>query len=228
VFLKHGLCHTILSDRGKEFDCELLDELSKTLGVTKLRTTSFNPSANGACEVWHRLINGMFAKCVREDQKDWSDWLPYVTFCYNASTHSATQFPPHFVFTGRMPIWTVDLMLPTINETERNVPDYVNEVTTKLHKVYDLVRENLCTSWLNSSRWYNRKTHPKAFQPGDVVRVYYPRKFKGRTPKWQCYFSTEAVVEQKLNDATYIVKSRGWRQPRVVHVDKLKQVQHFA
>jgi len=37
-----------------------------------------------------------------ETQKDWSHWLAYVTFCYNATEHSATGFPPFFVFTGRL------------------------------------------------------------------------------------------------------------------------------
>lgn len=227
VFLRFGLCHTILSDLGKEFECELLNELSAVLGVTKLRTTSFTPSANGAVENWHKLINAMFAKCVRQDQRDWADWLQYVAFAYNAAEHSATKFSPFYIFTGRTPIWTVDLLLPQTVDGERNVPEYVRNVTHKLHCVFDLVRENLNQAWLNSSRWYNKKTHPKSFEPGDRVRVYYPRRYKGKTPKWQNFFATEAVVAKKINDATYIVSAKGWKSPRLIHVDKLKPIVQF-
>ena len=155
------------------------------------------------------------------------DWLQYVAFCYNASEHSATRFSPFYIFTGRMPIWTVDLLLPRTDESERNVPEYVRNVTDKLQRVFDLVRENLNQAWLNSSRWYNKKTHPKSFEPSDRVRVYYPRRYKGKTPKWQNFFATEAVVTKKINDATYIVSAKGWKCPRLVHVDKLKPIVEF-
>ena len=85
VFLKFGLAHCLLHDLGKEFDSELLDELTKLLGVTRLRSSGYRPQSNGCCEVWHKCINAMLAKCVRPDQKDWSEWLPYTTFCYNAA-----------------------------------------------------------------------------------------------------------------------------------------------
>jgi len=227
VFLKYGLCHTLLTDLGKEFQCELLDELTNVLGVTKLRTSGYRPQANGACEVWHRLINAMFAKCVRADQKDWSDWLSYVTFCYNAAEHSATKFSPFFIFTGRSPIWTIDLALPQVGEASKTVPEYVTKVTRKLERVNDLVRENLAVGWQQSSKWYNKKTHVKTFQPGEAVRVYYPRTYKGKTPKWERFYRTEAVIEKKLNDSTYLVKSKSWKTGKIIHVDKIKPIVQF-
>jgi len=114
VFLKWGLPHEVLTDQGSEFEAELLNELLKLLGVARLRTSSFRPQGNGACEVWHRTLNTMISKVITENQRDWSSWVPYVTFCYNATTHSATQFPPFFIFTGRLPLWNIDLVLPKL------------------------------------------------------------------------------------------------------------------
>ena len=114
VLLKWGLCHEILTDLGAEFEAELLGELLKILGVTDLRTSGYGPQTNGGCEVWHRMLNNMLAKVVSETQRDWSEWLAYVTFCYNSTEHSATGFPPFFVFMGRLPVWSVDLALPEV------------------------------------------------------------------------------------------------------------------
>ena len=225
-FLKFGLCQVLLSDLGKEFENELMSALTQSLGITKIRTTSYRPQSNAICEVFHRVLNTMFAKCVRQDQKDWSEWLPYINFCYNAAEHSSTKFPPFYVFFGRMPIWTIDLSLP-YTEGDRSVPEYVADVTAKLQKAHALVRTNLTTAWNASSRWYNRKVKPKSFQEGETVRVYYPRKFAGRTPKWQSFFGNEAVIAKKINDATYLVTSRKWREGKIVHVDKLKAVKQF-
>ena len=77
------------------------------------------------------------------------------------------------------------------------------------------------------STWYNRKAKPKLFVPGDAIRVYNPRKFKGRSPNWQSFYRDTAVVERHLNDATYAVKSATWRKAKIVYLDKLKLERRF-
>ena len=84
------------------------------------------------------------------------------------------------------------------------------------------MREALQQSATNASRWYNRNVKIKVFSEGDKVRVFYPRRYKRRSPKWQSFFKTEGVIIKKLNDVTYIVRSSSWREPKVVYVDKLK------
>ena len=226
VFLKWGLCQEILVDLGPEFQAELLTELLNLLGINRLRTSGYRPQTNGACEVWHRTLNSMLAKVISETQKDCSQWLAYVTFCYNATEHSATGFPPFFVFTGRLPLWTVDLILPTTQEG-KPLPEYTAEVVNKLRIASDMVRENLQKAACNASQWYNRKVRPRFFNPGDKVMVYYPRKVTGRTCKWQSYYSLEGEITEKINDATYIAKCNRWPEPKIVHVDKLKIIETF-
>jgi len=78
IFLKYGLCHVLLNDQGREFENKILQSISSILGVTKIRTSSYRPQGNAICEVLHRVLNTMFAKCISENQKDWVWWLPYV------------------------------------------------------------------------------------------------------------------------------------------------------
>jgi len=227
IFLKWGLCFEILVDRGPEFEAELLDELLKLLGITHLRTSGYRPQSNGVCEVWHRTINSMLAKVIDEGQRDWSEWVPFINFCYNATEHSGTGFPPFFIFTGRMPLWTIDLVLPEVGAEQKSLPQYTAQVAERLDKVSALVREQLQRAAANASRWYNRKVKLRSFRPGDPVRIYYPRKVIGRTPKWQSYFKTEGEVIDKINDATYVVRGKGWKENKIVHVDKLKSLLSF-
>ena len=227
VFLKYGLCTEILSDLGLEFQNEVMTELFNILGVSRLRTSGYRPQSNGQCEVWHRTLNSMIAKTVDEGQRNWSSLIPYVTFCYNATEHSATGFPPFFIFTGRMPLWTVDLVLPEAGEDKKTVPEYTASVVDKLQKASALVRQNLQMAASTASNWYNRKVKPRSFNTGDKVRIFYPRKRVGRTPKWQSFYRTEGHVLQKINDATYVVSSPQWRENKVVHVDKLRPILTF-
>jgi hypothetical protein len=188
VFLKWGLCSEILSDCGKEFENELLRELLAILGVTKLRTSGYRPQCNGVIESYHRVMNSLLAKVIAESQRDWSDQLKYVVFCYNATPHSSTGFAPHFIMTCQQPRWNVDMLLNCVDESHTTVPQYTADILQRLNHVYELTREHLRQTADSMSTWYNRNVKVREYSPGDVVRVYSPRRFKGRSPKWQsCY-----------------------------------------
>ena len=105
-FLRWGLCTEFLTDLGLEFEAELMSELLEIIGVTRLKTSRYRPARNGVCEVLHRTLHSMLSKVVKENQRNWSDWVAYIAFCYNATTHSSTGFPPFFRF--HWPNATVD------------------------------------------------------------------------------------------------------------------------
>jgi hypothetical protein len=224
VFLKWGLCFEILSDQGKEFEAELMEALLKILGVVKLRTSGYRPQCNGAVEAWHKVLNTLLAKAMSESQRDWSSYVGYVTFCYNATPHSSTGFAPHFLMTGQQPRWNVDFLLNCVNESATTVPEYTAVVLSRLDRAHALTREHLRQTAESMSTWYNRKVRARSFMRGDTVRVYNPRRFIGRSPKWQSFYRDVGIIEQRLNDVTYIVKSKAWKHNKVVHVDKLKLV----
>jgi len=228
IFLKWGLCFEILTDLGKEFEADLCNELLRILGVVKLRTSGYSPQTNGACESYHKVLNSLLARVISESQRDWSHWVNYVTFCYNATPHSSTGFAPHFIMTGQEPKWNIDFLLYNVDVSSASVPEYTAGVLHKLEKAHALVREHLNHTAEVTRTWYNRKVKEQTFLEGDRVRVYCPRRYKGKSPKWQSFYKDEAVVVKKLNDVTYVVRSSAWRQPKIVHVNKLKPVREFV
>jgi len=152
IFLKCGLCPEVLADLGKEFEAELQQELLRILGINLLKTSGYRPQTNGACEVWHRTLNSMLTKVVKDSQKDWSEWVPFVTFCYNATVHSATGFSPFFIFTGREPLWNIDFLLPHSPDGAVSVPEYVATVVQRLEEANTMVREHLRIAAESASR----------------------------------------------------------------------------
>jgi len=60
------------------------------------------------------------------------------------------------------------------------------------------------------------------FDVRDKVRIYNPRRYQGRSPKWQLHFKDVGTVQRKLNNVTYVIKSPAWKTPKVIHVDKLR------
>ena len=128
---------------GKEFEAELFRELLMQFGIAHLKISDYRLQTNGVCEVWHKILNSMLAKLIHENQKDWPELVPYVTFCYNATEHSATGFCRFFIFTGREPLSSVDLLLPETNSNVSTPNEYAAKVTEWLAVVSKLVRENL-------------------------------------------------------------------------------------
>ena len=228
IFLKWGLCFEILHDLGKEFEAALLSELLKILGILNLKSSGYRPQTSGSIEVWHKVLNSMLAKVINENQRDWCKWINYVVFCYNATSHSSTGFSPHFVMTGRQPLWNVDFLLGNVDVSELSVPEYTTLVLQQLDKAFHLVREHLNATADYARTWYNRRVKPHDFEIGDPVRVYNPRRFRNRSPKWQSFYAETGVVVKKLNDATYIVKLNKSGHEKIFHVDKLKLIKHFS
>jgi transposase InsO family protein len=227
VFLKWSLPFEVLSDQGKEFEAELHAALLQSLGVNKIRTSSYRPQTDGVCEAWHKVLNTLLAKVISETQRDWSAYVGYVTFCYNATPHSSTGFAPHFIMTGQQPRWNIDFFLGNTEGAQQTVPQYTADVLDRLNRAYELTREHLQQTAQSMSTWYNNRSRVVSFAVGDRVRVYSPRRFKGRSVKWQSFYREVGQVERRLNDVSYVVKCPGWKQAKVVHVDKLKAVRNF-
>jgi len=108
---------------------------------------------------------------------------------------------------------------------DRSFPEYVRNVRERLGLAYAVVQEAFQRFAKAASTWYNRKVKPHEFLVEDKVRVFYPRRFRGRTPKWQNFFENTGHVLARLNDATYVVRLDRGGVRKIFHTDKLKLIQ---
>jgi len=68
VFSRFGVPLQLLSDSGREFESALFSELCQWMCIDKIRTTAYRPSTNGMVERYHRTLNSILGKIIREDQ----------------------------------------------------------------------------------------------------------------------------------------------------------------
>ena len=66
----------------------------------------------------------MLAKCVNEEQSNWSQQLPYVMMAYRSSVHESTGYTPQFLVFGQELSLPLDCMYPNPQEN----------VTTDIHE----------------------------------------------------------------------------------------------
>lgn len=74
---RFGVPHRITTDRGRQFESQLFNQLNNMLGTKHLRTTSFHPQANGMIERWHRSLKTSL-KAKLTNSENWIDEIPLV------------------------------------------------------------------------------------------------------------------------------------------------------
>jgi transposase InsO family protein len=226
VFARYGIPLQILSDNGGEFEGNLMLELCRLLDIDKLRTTYYKPSTNGAVERFHRTMNSMLAKVVNENQRDWDERLPSVMAAYRASKHESTGFSPNFLILGREARAPLDIVMG-IPEQDRGLATYNKVAEDRLQVMrdsYDLVREHTGRCAERSKKYYDLRVRPAVFEKGKWVWVYSPRKFVGRSPKWQSMYTGPWLITEVRGAVNVVVQRTLRSKPQVVHIDKLKLV----
>jgi len=94
IITQYGVPKRLLTDRGANFTSDLIKETCELLKIQKLRTSSYNPQANGICERMHKLLIDMLSHFVRKDAKNWDEYVPYAVMAYRAMPHCSTKYSP--------------------------------------------------------------------------------------------------------------------------------------
>jgi transposase InsO family protein len=221
IFVHVGVPLQILSDQGKEFDNNLMTSLCNKLGIDKVRTSPYHAATNGCIERMHRSINGMLAKCVDQNQRNWASLLPIVMAAYRSAIHESTGYSPNFLHFGREVRAPIDLLLPP-QEEQLSVDDFVAKTQKDMHYAYNLAREQLSSQTSRRKTYYEMNMKTRKFQPGDWVLYFYPRRWKGRSPKWERMYAGPFLVIEQISPVTFLIQKSEKADPLVVHVDKLK------
>ena len=172
---RFGCLYSIHTDRGTIFESQLFANLLKKLEIDKTRTTAFHPQSNSVIERMNRTLLNMLAKCIDEDQTNWSVKLPYVLMAYRSSVHESTGFTPHYLVFGNEISLPLDLMYrPPPGTTPVDVNDWVLQKEEAFGQAYELVRRNATTQQRRRNNLYNKRVHGPTYKEGEYVLLHYP------------------------------------------------------
>jgi len=214
-FCSFGTPESIVTDQGSNFMSELFTNICKLLKIKKLRTTAYHPQSNGSLERSHRTFAEYLRNFCSKDPSQWDNWLPYATFSYNSTPHTATSFMPFELLFGCKP--TLPTSLTKEVEPYYNYNDYCAELKFRLQSCWNLARNKLFQNKLKSKEWYDKTSNVVQFFPNDKVLVRYESKSRNKfDPIW-----TGPYIITKINSnetSTVKVKNKN----KVIHNNRLK------
>ena len=110
----------IVTDRGRQFESELMSHLSSLIGFHRLRTTAYHPQSNGMVERFHRTLKN--ALKARPD--DWLVALPSVLLALRClpNEHGICPFT---AVTGASPLMPHTFFSPSSTRSALRTPEIV-------------------------------------------------------------------------------------------------------
>ena len=217
IVLKYGAPRVVQTDQGANFVSELFKTTCKLLKIKKIQSTAFHPESQGGIERSHRVLAEYLRYYVKEDQTDWDEWIPFATFAYNTSEHSATGYTPFELVFGHPS--SLPSALKTDPSPQYNYDNYVVELKGRLQTAHRVAKDNLISSKHRSKDYYDKGTDSPNIAVGDKVLLHDETVRRGRSKKLSSQWIGPYEVVN-INKVNAIIK-RG-RNLIKVHVNRLK------
>ncbi len=99
---------------------------------------------------------------------------------------------------------------------------YASEICGRMHKAFEMARNNIKCEQKRQKRLYVAKIKGKPYALGDKVWLYCPRRKVGLSPKLQSFWKRPYEVKKCISDAVYRIESVKTHCRSVVHFDILK------
>ena len=183
---------TLISDRGTQFRAELLQKLNSLLGIHHIRTSSYNPRANGMVERSHRTLKS----ALKARGSYWLDQLPIVLFGMRIHPDEDCNSPYSLTF-GEQPL--VPPILPHDIE--------LKEFSTRLHQLFHPYR-------------LPRERQIKTYIPPEIKFCSHAwlRLDRVKSPLEAPYQGPFKVIDRSKDTCTLEIN----KKPETVSIDRIK------
>ncbi len=169
VFSVFGPPTVLLSDKGANFLSPIVTEVCKLLWSQRATTSGYHPATNGLCERFWSSLKTMLRMYVNEDQDNWDEMLPLVTYSYNMGMRSSTGYTPYELVFGHQPHLPIDLLLIPRQDEMSESPELVQKLAAHLKKIQNVAKSVNKMAQTKMKIRYDANTKDQNFAQGDLV-----------------------------------------------------------
>ena len=199
-----------------------MHEICKLYDIDKTRTSPYHPEGDGQVERFNRTLHKILYG-LEQKHKEWDEILPYAFSAYNSTIHESTKFTPNFLWHGRELRITVGNLVPMCVEEEKDYGTYAAKVRKLIQIAYDVTREHLYKSALQTKKNYDRKMHQIVHRPGDQILLKDHTKHEKGKKKYQPTYAGPYWVIDRLGDVNYRIQLDEHSAAKVVHHNRMRK-----
>ena len=217
---RFGVPYQIKSDRGKQFDCELFEQMCVMLEVEHRMSTPFHPQGNSRVERMVKVVGNLISTFC-QSYRQWDRNLPLLTLAYRSTVHEVTGFTPNYVMMGREVALPLDIMLGTLDPNDRTTaPEYVSHLQNRLRGCFEEVRNHLKQTGEKQKRYYDLRAHGNDYKPGDTVYLREKTRKKQISPKLAPKWKGPYLIIKRFGTVYEVMIS--FNVTKLYHFDLLK------
>ena len=140
--MHYGWPKKILTDQGKSFENNLIQELCELAQVKKLHTNPYHPEINGKCEHFNATLINMLGTLLAHAKKNWQEWVATLTNPYNCTVSSVTGISPYFFMFGWTPKIPLDIEMRVtlIEQGNASHQNYAKKLQARLKCTYQKLK----------------------------------------------------------------------------------------
>jgi hypothetical protein len=219
---RRGVMKLLVSDGGKEFANNILEELCKLMQCDKHVVSPYHPMANGQVERFNRDMR-KYLMTILEETSDWVSFLKPLQFAHNSALNKSTLFTPHYLTFLQHPRLPDSLDSTAVNYKET----YSSEAFKRLQYAHRLVYRNNEEARNAYTANYNRKIRARHFEVGDEVLVIFPVPPHVANKKLSTIWKGPFSITRLLPNQVIEFKSSARSKPQIVHVNRIRLFNHL-
>ena len=182
-FSRFGVPFWLRTDQGKQFKCEVFDQLCLLLQTEHRMSTAFHPQGNSKVERMVKVVGNLLAAfCV--SQRHWDNNLSLMTLAYRSTVHEVTGYTPNYVMMGREVMLPIDIMIGSVSDDDRvTIAAYVATLRDRLKECFKEVRVHLSKYGERQRKYYDLSARESDYGRGELVYMVEKNRKKGVSPK---------------------------------------------
>lgn len=141
IMMRFGYPLELVSDRGKHFLNDVIENVTSSYFIKHRKTTPYNPRANGLTERANGIVGKMLNKMVSAHKTDWDRKLASAVHAYNTVEKKTTGKSPYFLVFGQEVLHGIEMEVETFRVMATRSGHQILDPSTRLLAIEDLEEE---------------------------------------------------------------------------------------